>query len=141
MYKNELWELLRNDQKEVITFKFYNRATGLYFFWTIGIVFYPASVKSLITTDSVFYYQHSRKRNVWCYELCPVAVKRLHVPNNERPWTVWRRKQRYIFKVIVYLFLPSDTSVKDLFLYIFIIRTVKGNSITLFKDYVLSRQD
>lgn len=141
MYKNELWEMLRNDQNEIVTFKIYKRATGLKSYWHLGKIFYPASVKSLITTDRVFYYQHSRKRNVWCYELCPVAVKRLHVPNNERPWTVRRRKQRYIFKVIVYLFLPSDTSVKDLFLYIFIIRTVKGNSITLFKDYVLSLQD
>lgn len=140
LYKNKLLEFLRNDQIEVITFKFYIRVTGLYFFWALGIISYPASVNSLIATDRVFYNQHSRKRNVWCDEFCPVAVKRLHVPNNERAWTTRRRKQCYILNGIAYQFLPSDIYGKDVFNAIFMIGTVKNNDIALLEDYVLSLQ-
>lgn len=127
--------------KEDITFEFYNRATGLFFYWTLGKVCYQASVNSLVTTDRVLYNNYSRKWNVWCYEFCPVAIKRPHHFSKERILTTRRRKQRYIFKVTVYLFLPSDSSFGDLFLNIFVIRTVKDNSITPLKDYVLGLQD
>lgn len=127
--------------KKIITFEFYNRATGLFFYGINGKVLYPASVNSLVTTDRVLYIHYSRKRDVWCYEFYPVPVKRPHFSSKKRRSTTRRRKLRYIFKVTVYLFLPSDSSIGDLFLNIFVIRTVKDNSITPLKDYVLGLQD
>lgn len=73
-----------NDQKEDITFEFYNRATGLFFYGFIGKVLYPASVNSLVTTDRVLYIHYSRKRDVWCYEFYPVPVKRPHFSSKKR---------------------------------------------------------
>lgn len=102
--------------------------------------FYPASVNSLVTTDRVLYNHYSRKRDVWCYKLCPVVVKRLHFIGNVRPITTRRRKQRYIFKYIAYQFLPFDGSVSDVFSVYFKIGTVKNNAIAILKNYVLSLQ-